>query len=258
MKFKYFSFLLICFFTFQLSAQQEEDLTEEEIESSMNGVSNFFAGNETDRVIWDSGTMGFGISSYLADGSGFSMPTMYNFLDQKHFRSGNFFIDVIELGLGLMPKDRVQKIRFHVGTRYSLVDYHFERAFRLEEDKETFQAAIMDVDKEIKRSRLHVHSLQIPLMLKFRSNPESSNKSINFAIGYVYNLRFASNFKIKFEDKEKLKVKDDFNLRPSLGMVEGRIGVGAFNFYVQYGLDYLFADDRGPMVTPINIGITSN
>ena len=256
MKFKHFSLFLICLFVIQLSAQDE--LTKEEMkEEALEEASNFLSEKSTKRIKTDFGTMGFGFASYLADGS-FNMPTMYNTLDQKFWRSGNFYIDAVSVGLGLLPKGKVQKLRLLTGIRYSLFDYHFERAIVLVEDAPTWLSAVTLADKEVKRNRLHIHSLQIPLMLRFQSKPESIDKSINFTVGYVHSMRFASNFKVKYEDKEKLKVRDDFNINPSIGMLEGRVGYGQFNFYVQYGLDALFTEGAGPMVTPINIGVTSN
>lgn len=255
MKLKYFSLFLIFLFAVQLSAQDEK--TNEEIKEEARELAENYLGEKSmKRIETDFGTMGFGFASYLADGS-FKMPTMYNTLDQKFWRSGNFYIDAVSVGLGLMPKGKIQKLRLLTGIRYSLFDYHFERAIVLIEDAPTWLDAVTVADKEVKKSRLHVHSLQIPLMLRFQSKPESMDKSINFAIGYVHSMRFASNFKVKYEDKEKLKVRDDFNLNPSIGMLEARVGFGQFNFYVQYGLDPLFTEGAGPMVAPINIGVTS-
>lgn len=260
MKLKFFFLFLICIFSTQLTAQvdDENEVTAEQIREMAQIMGDSIAKKQNlKRVKWDFGTMGIGMGAYLADGSGFNMPTMYNYLDQVYWRSGQFYIDAVDFSLGLMPAGKQQKLRFATGLRYNLADYSFERDFQLIENQETFQAAVADVDKEIKRHRLHAHYVQIPLMLEFFSKPGEASKSINLAIGYTHNLRFASNYKVKFEDKEKIKVKDDFNLNPSFGMIEARLGIAQFNIYVQYGLDALFVDGNGPAVTPINIGIVA-
>lgn len=255
MKLKYL-FLFLSFLLFvQLSAQEET--TDEEIASALEEAQAYVNGKAYERIKWDFGKMGIGMGAYLAEGSGFKMPTMYNYLDQTYWRSGQFYVEAVDLSIGLLPKGKEQRIRLATGIRYNLADYSFSRDFQLIEGQETFQAAVVDADKEIRRHRLHAHYVQIPFILEFFSKPADVNKSINLAIGYTHNLRFASNYKVKYEDKEKLKVKDDFNLNPSFGMLEARLGVGQLNIYVQYGLDGLFVDGNGPAVTPINIGIVA-
>ncbi len=38
-------------------------------------------------------------------------------------------------------------------------------------------------------------------------------------------------------------------------MLEGRMGYGALNFYVQYSLNKMFRENADPDLRPINIGV---
>lgn len=133
--------------------------------------------------------------------------------------------------------------------------YSFEKDFNLERNAPTFEDAVDFNVPELRKNRLRATYLQIPILLEFNSNPRKRSQSLNLGIGYVHQFLLGSQYKYKTTDGLKLKARGDFNLRRSMGMVEGRVGVGNLNFYVQYGLSHLFQDGSGPEVTPINFGI---
>ncbi len=257
MKTNYLFLLLICFFSLQLSAQEDEVDMEEIEEKAKMMIDSILNEKAEKRVSFDFGTMGLGFPTFLSEGS-FDLPQMYDYLDLNFWRSGHWYIDAADVSIGLMPTGKPQKLRLAAGVRYSLHDYSFSNQFQLLEGQASF-AERVDPASEIRKHRIHAHYIQIPVMLEFNTNRSNPSESINFAIGYNVNFRFASNYKVKFEDRDldKIKFKDDFNLADNFGMLEVRAGFGQFNIYVQYGLDRLFTEGNGPNVTPINIGITS-
>ncbi len=201
------------------------------------------------------GMMDLGISTYLTEDNEINMPEELSYLDQRLGKSINVGIHFIDLKLGLSGRKRPQYLGISTGLRMNMVHYSFENDFELAQNQETFEAAIVDASKDISKHRIFGNYMMVPAMLEINTNPANPSKSFNIAFGYVHNFLLWSNHKIKFDDSEKIKVKDDFNLNKSYGMVEGRIGYGALNFYVQYGLDGLFQANAGPNVTPINFGV---
>lgn len=257
MKIKHFYLLILCFLSLNISAQDDEMDMEEIEEKAKLMIDSIMNAKAEKRFEFDFGTMGIGHSTFLSDGS-FDLPEMYDYLDLSFWRSGHWYIEAADLSLGLMPKGKPQKLKLAAGVRYSLHDYSFSNQFQLTEENPRFEEAIL-ATSEIKKHRIHAHYVQVPIMLEFNSNSTDASKSINLAVGYNYNFRFASNYKVKFDDRnlDKIKFKDDFGLVPNFGMLEVRAGFGNLNIYVQYGLDRLFTEGEGPNVTPINIGITS-
>jgi len=199
-----------------------------------------------------------GINTYISEGNGFNMPDEISlYTDQRIGKSFQWGLGIIDFRLGLNGKTKVQKLGLLAGVRWNLSYYRFENDFKLVKDAATFAEAVMGVDKEIKKHRLLGNYLSIPLMLDFNANPESPLKGIKFSVGYVHSILLAGNYKLKYEDKNKLKVKDKFNLNQNLGKFEARVGYGPISFYFQYGLDGLFTEGKGPDVIPISFGFVS-
>lgn len=201
------------------------------------------------------GMVDLGISTYLADDTGLNMPDEYNYMDQRLARSINLSIHAVNLKLGLNGKDKPQYFGVSTGVRFNLSHYSFENDFSLTQDQESFFDAINYDVEGMTKNRLYASYLVIPAMLEINTNPSKPSKSFNIAFGYTYNILLQSNQRTKSDSGKKVKIKDDFNLNKNIGMLEGRIGYGPLNFYVQYGLDRLFQAGKGPEVTPINFGV---
>lgn len=198
-----------------------------------------------------------GFNSYISEGNGLDMPDEISFMDQRIGRSIQWGIGLVDFRLGLNGKDKVQKLGLQAGLRWNLSFYSFQNDFQLVEGADSFEAARIDVDKEVKKHRLLASYIAIPLMIDFNSNPAKSLKTFRFSVGYVQSFLLNGRYKLKYEDKEKVKVKDNFNLNENLGKLEARIGYGPGVIYFQYGLDGLFTEGKGPNVIPVSIGFVS-
>lgn len=72
-------------------------------------------------------------------------------------------------------------------------------------------------------------------------------------------LRIGSHTKQKIEidgDIKKLKAHESFNLNPIRYGFRVAVGYGKFNFFVDYYTSTLFKDNKGPVLYPVNAGIT--
>jgi len=202
------------------------------------------------------GMLDFGISTYVDKNGNIDMPDDLAFMDQVLWRSMNIGLHLVNIKVGFGENLKPGKIGLSTGLKINWTHYSLEQDYKLERNQPTYQEAINYEVPELKKNRLRGTYLQIPFLLEFNSNPRSYHKSLNLGIGYVHQFLLGSQYKYKTrEDKIKEKTRGDFNLRKSMGLVEGRLGVGHLNFFVQYGLKNLFQENNGPELTPINFGV---
>ncbi len=202
-----------------------------------------------------------GYNTYFSEGNGLDLPDEINFMDQRIGRSIQWGSGLVDFRLGLNGKDKVQKLGLMAGVRWNLSYYRLERRdFQFSEgllaSTDNIEEAIIPVDKEIRKHRILGNYISIPLMLDLDANPGSKLKGLRLSVGYVYSILLTGSYKLKYEDKEKIRFRDDFNLNPLLGKFEARVGYGPIRFYIQYGLDGLF-DQGGPNVIPLSFGLVT-
>ncbi len=201
------------------------------------------------------GMLDFGISSYVAEDGGLDLPDELEILDQVLWRSINVGLHIVNVKAGFGGNGRNNKLGISTGLKINWVHYSFERDFTLNRNAPDFESALDFNVPELRKNRLRGTYLQIPVLLEFNSNPRRRSQSLNLGIGYVHQFLLGSQYRYKTTEGDKFRTRGDFNLRRSMGMVEGRLGIGNLNFFVQYGLSNLFQAGDGPEVTPINFGI---
>jgi hypothetical protein len=115
-----------------------------------------------------------------------------------------------------------------------------------------------------KKYKVATAFLELPVELRFSSNPEADGKSFKVAIGAKVGTMIAAWVKGKtLEDKSgnelndyllKEKSKRFFNTtRISL---TGRVGYGHFSAFTSYSLTSLFKEGVGPKMNAMSIGLT--
>ena len=202
------------------------------------------------------GMLDFGISTYVDKEGSLDMPDELAYMDQVLWRSMNVGLHIVNVKVGFGEDLRAGKIGISTGIKISWNHYSMQQDYSLERNQPDYESAINYDVPQLRKNRLRGTYLQIPFLLEFNSNPKRHSRSLNLGVGYVQQLLLGSQYKYKTEaGKSKFKSRGDFNLRKSMGMIEGRIGVGHFNFYVQYGLKNLFQTGNGPELTPINFGV---
>lgn len=122
---------------------------------------------------------------------------------------------------------------------------------------------------DVKKNKLALTFLDIPVEFRFRSKPDAKENSWKLAVGFKAGLLIHNKWKYKgeevregptFEDGEEVKFKE-FNIdnlnRFRYG-ITARAGYGVWNVFAFYGLSDLFEDGRGPRMTPLSIGVSIN
>jgi len=121
---------------------------------------------------------------------------------------------------------------------------------------------IRDTITQYKKYKLATGYAEIPLELRYSSNPENMNKGFKFALGAKVGLSYDAHTKAKVDlDANgqggyvyKEKSKEFFNGTRIVGMM--RVGYGNFSAYGTYNLTTLFKEGKGPDVRPWSIGLT--
>ncbi|MEM6697067.1 MAG: outer membrane beta-barrel protein [Bacteroidota bacterium] len=187
-----------------------------------------------------------GLSSYLFDGS-FELPQELDELDLLYGGSLNINWHVFRQRLPIIKNTAF----LEYGISFSWMQYKFANDFEIVPNSE--ELLTVPTDTELRRNKLKTTFIEVPLMLTI-----TPGRNDNYFIsGGVYGgVLVGSKQKIKSEDGDVNKIKDDFNLNKFRYGVEGRIGLGPVSFYAQYSLVDLFREDQGPQLTPINIGLT--
>lgn len=106
-----------------------------------------------------------------------------------------------------------------------------------------------------KKNKLFSSYLNLPVTLRFETNPKEPKRSFNLAIGGYAGFLLGAHTKTVKQSKESNKVHDDFNLNKMHYGLTARIGYSWFDIYVTYSLTPLFNDGIAPDLTPVSAGI---
>ncbi len=115
-----------------------------------------------------------------------------------------------------------------------------------------------------KKYKLNTTFLEVPVELRFRSNPDNDAKSVKFALGakvaYLINAHtkgktfLDKSGKTLFTYIDKQSSTAFFNTTRLSG--EARFGYGHFSLFATYAITALFKDGFGPQVHPVTFGLS--
>lgn len=192
------------------------------------------------------GLLDVGFSTYLFDGS-LNLPAEIDDFDLRYGGSLNFNLHVIRHRLPIVRRN----LSIEYGLTVSWMQYRFSNDFRILENTTVFTTE--DDGTAYRKNKLKTTFLNIPLMLTLTP---SGNKSFYLSAGVYGGILVGSKQKLRTESGETFRIRDDFNLNKFRYGLTGRIGLGPIAFYVELGLNDLFKKDQGPVLTPLNIGLS--
>ena len=99
---------------------------------------------------------------------------------------------------------------------------------------------------------LAMNYLDVPMEVRFNSNPDDPARSFKVAIGGRVGYLIKAHTKIKYKedgDLKKVKNHQDFNLSKVRYSAYLRIYMGNFNIFGYYNLNPMFEDKKGPGLT---------
>lgn len=120
---------------------------------------------------------------------------------------------------------------------------------------------VVDLEGDVQKSMIITNYIDIPLEVRFYSNPNDKRRSFKAGIGFKAGVLYNAHTKTKIDNDgvEKVKVKDDFGLRRFRYGITGRMGIGGFNLFYYYSLQDLYDRNEGPLnsdVHHVTVGIS--
>ncbi len=122
---------------------------------------------------------------------------------------------------------------------------------------------------DYKKNKISLTYIEIPVELRFRTNPNSKGKRFKISAGFKAGLLINSHTKYVGDDTRataylanpdyvKYKEHRILNLQTYRYGVTGRLGYGAVNLHAFYGLSDVFESGKGPEASALEIGISFN
>ena len=119
------------------------------------------------------------------------------------------------------------------------------------------------------KNKLNTTYADIPLELRFRTNPNKFNKTWKLALGIKVGYLLSATHKYRGKNygilgnrplDEEIKVKDKFvpNMNKLRYGTMVRLGYSNFNIFAFYSLSTLFDTNKGPGIHPFSVGFSFN
>ena len=149
---------------------------------------------------------------------------------------------------------RISQSKFSLvpGIGLSLERFKFKNGGTLGYDAEDSLKLLLPAETAItgeRKSQLITNYVDVPLELRFTSNPDDPNRAFKAAIGgrigYMYDAFTKMKYKEDGETKQ-FKDKQNFNLNRFRYGVYGKLGIGNFSLFGYYNLTPLFQEGEGP------------
>ncbi|HKK62856.1 MAG TPA: outer membrane beta-barrel protein, partial [Bacteroidales bacterium] len=112
-------------------------------------------------------------------------------------------------------------------------------------------------DISLMKTKITMSYLTIPLLLEWQIPVGSNDIIING--GVVGGMKLGSHTKVVYKEsgnRQKDKVRDDFNLSPFRYGFTARVGYNDWKLYATYYAVPLFEEDKGPELFPVAAGIS--
>lgn len=194
----------------------------------------------------------FGFSNFANSDYGFDLPSEASFMDLDMTRSWAVNLNFAEKSLGIVKN----YFGLVTGLGFEYNRYMLSNPVKIAEVNG--QMTGVPVDLALDKNRLSAAYLNIPLMAEFQIPVYGEYNRIHVSGGVVGGVRVFSRQVQKYKldgDRQKMKTKDDFNLRDFRYGFTARVGYGDWAVFANYYPQTLFKNDLGPDIYPITFGI---
>ena len=191
-----------------------------------------------------------GLNNYVIDNYKFELPSDIDYMTLHSGKSRNFNINFSQLSIGL-----ARHIGFVTGLGIGWNNYMFNGDNNIQKGA-TGEIEMLDPGEVLKKSKLTTLYMKLPLLLEVQVPTDHSR--LNLSAGAVGAVKLGSYSMMLFENDDKVKSDDDFNLNLLRYGVTARIGYENFSLYGTYYLTPMFKANMGPGAVdlfPFEIGI---
>jgi len=200
--------------------------------------------------------MEIGLNSYV--NSDFSMNIEPAYMELNTGKSWNFNFNFMEQDVRLIGNN----LGLVTGLGVEFSNYHFDEGNVIAEEGGVIVRKDPDPLTPTDKARLQTVFLNAPLLLEFQV-PAGKKEKFYISAGVVGGVKLSSKTKMVYYvngNKQKDKVKDDFNINPLRYGFTARIGYRAVKLYANYYPAPLFAEGGGPVggdnLYPFSIGLS--
>jgi hypothetical protein len=145
------------------------------------------------------------------------------------------------------------------GMGISFNDYALDLPVTMEKENgtgKTIPVNIQQENKSVKKSKLHVNYLTVPLLLEVKTPLRMGSSRLSLSAGAIGSLYIGSHTKYKYNDSGKVKIQGNYNVNQWKYDLTGRIHFGDFSVFANYSMTPLFENGRGPEIYPLMVGIS--
>lgn len=168
----------------------------------------------------------------------------------RPLRSWYFGYNIADIGIAF---DRKHTMGIFTGIGLGWNNYRWKNPIQMKAEGNTLVTTLLPDDPEwkVKKSKLGVMYLQMPLMLEAKPT-----RSLFVDLGVTGGLRLASWTKIKYENGSKTTTYDKYTLNLFKLDANLRIGGDNMGFFVNYALIPAFADADAKKAHPLSVGFS--
>lgn len=145
------------------------------------------------------------------------------------------------------------------GMGLSFNDYAFDSPVTIKKENEYGKVIPVDIqleNKSVKKSKLHVNYLTVPLLLEVKTPLRMGGSRLSLSAGAIGSLYLGSHTKYKYYDSGKEKTQGNYNINQWKYELTGRIHFGDFTVFANYSMTPLFETGQGPEIHPLTVGIS--
>jgi hypothetical protein len=196
----------------------------------------------------------FGINNFVNDKFSMIRTEGEEFMDLNTGRSWNFNWNVKQYSIGF----GTNRFGLVTGLGLEFNGYHFDGDNNIQE-LDGNVVTKDDYPSSLSKSKLKTTFLRMPLLIELQLLNAKRSKRIYISGGVIGGLKLGSHSKVIYKvegNKQKDKIRDDFNINPLRYGLTARIGYRALNLYGNYYLTPFFEKDNGPELYPFSIGLS--
>jgi hypothetical protein len=222
------------------------------------------------------GGVGLGINGYVNDKLVYELPKEYEFMNLLWQKSANVDLNIFEQNINLSPNKNFGLV---TGIGYSIHNFRFTKSFTVMQDSNFFSGTY-NRGINVRKSKIVTNYITVPLLFELQDkNPSPLTKHRwHVNIGAIFGVRVHAHQKTYFNEtnkefelvdpvsgevvafatspsKNKVKVHDDFYLRPFKVDASLRVGWGWINLYANISMTEMFSKNKGPKLYPFSVGI---
>ena len=220
-----------------------------------------------------------GVNGYLTKDFDMNFSPEDEYMDLRMEKSLQVNLNLYEQNVALSTN---QEWGMFTGIGLSWNNYRFNRATTLYPDS-AYLIGYIDKDISVKKSKLSIAYLQIPLIIEWQNQTLHKRNSFHVGLGVVMGVRlwswqkkyynelnkeylltqydpasgkYVDRWQRTSPDENKVRTYDDFHLQPFKADATFRIGWGFVNLFATYNLIPMFRKDKGPELNQFAAGIT--